>query len=695
MFRLLIAYGVFASILCARSSQALTGDINCDGQVDFSDFFAFSDNFGKEGVVGTACAELVGDFDCNNTVDFSDFFIFSDNFGKEGALEAACGADLGDSTVVMDGASTFHAPQVLAEILAAPRTVTWTMRAGALADLARLSLGVEGTQDLLVIDDSVGDYAATVQVESGMTAATTQSNDLLLRATFKLIEVGIDTYMMVSAKHANYAVDFALINGVQTLVLRDYRSLFLDTATAGFLTFTFTTNGTATRIAASARHAYSAVASGFVAEASWTSLNVAVDGRSAILTSEAGTAFTAFSLYQPTLVQEIPFDFNPTQVARVSNSEFKATSDGNDRLSGSIKDVLSAYKDQVATAGVDAATTAAANAMLTTIAATLAAEGAALRYPAELYQVARAHMLSRKVQVSDYYDAPLGQHSIPYVYFTNEADADGVHHPFMVIASYGVTEGMVHLWDVARPPGDGAPGTSYPDQQVTRSAGNQSYFVKIPMKDYGEVSTLTENAMVNDLASDAPESVEFTHLNYASISATGIALDGVVVYPALNNTLNMAASAGELSSVGIHSGRGLGVHYHADAHSANGSGLNLYNAADYEGYAHPPIISFGFDGVAGYGKYVDGDATSEGATEALDAWGGHEHGVYAYHYHAETSVDTATVEGPGGSSTAYTAHVLPPKGAWRGRINGIPDFWDGSAPAYGGGPGIYQGVEKR
>jgi hypothetical protein len=58
-------------------------------------------------------------------------------------------------------------------------------------------------------------------------------------------------------------------------------------------------------------------------------------------------------------------------------------------------------------------------------------------------------------------------------------------------------------------------------------------------------------------------------------------------------------------------------------------------------------------------------------------------------------VDTATVEGPGGSSTAYTAHVLPPKGAWRGCINGIPDFWDGTAPAYGGGPGIYQGVEKR
>ena len=137
----------------------------------------------------------------------------------------------------------------------------------------------------------------------------------------------------------------------------------------------------------------------------------------------------------------------------------------------------------------------------------------------------------------------------------------------------------------------------------------------------------------------------------------------------------------------------MGVHYHADSHSATASGLNLYNAADYIAQNHPPIITFGFDGVAGYGKYIDTE--SAGATQALDEWGGHEHGVYAYHYHAENIAATAVTQGPDGSSFSYTAHLLPPKGAWRGRINDIPSFWDGTTPAYGGRPGVYQGIEER
>ena len=127
---------------------------------------------------------------------------------------------------------------------------------------------------------------------------------------------------------------------------------------------------TATRVAASERHAYDTSAGGFIVDGSWTPQNVTIDGSSTILTSEAGTAFTVFSLYLPAFDQEIPSDFNPTQVARVSNAELQATWDGSDRLSGSIKDVLSAYKDQVTTAGLDAATTTAADAMLTSIEST-------------------------------------------------------------------------------------------------------------------------------------------------------------------------------------------------------------------------------------------------------------------------------------------------------------------------------------
>jgi hypothetical protein len=687
----------FISIICANPLQALTGDLNCDGTVDFSDFFVFSDNFNTTGETGSECATLVGDFDCDGTVDFSDFFVFSDNFGKEGAVGPECGA-VADGTEEgnEDSAATdFHTPQTLAQILATTRSVAWTPHTESLTNLSRLSLGIKGTQDVLVIDDNDNDYAAALTVESNMAASQTHTNDALVKAMFKLIEVGIDTYMLVSTKHSNYAVDVVTIGDVQTLVMRDYRSFFMDTSTAAFLTFTFTASGDETHIAATNRHTYSVLAGGFVLDESWTSLNVAIDGSSAILTTQAGTAFTAFSLYMPILDQDIPFDFNPTKIERVSNDEFQATWDGSDRLAGSIRDVLDAYKDQVAAVGLDDATTVAANTMLSTIESALEAEGAAMRYPVAFYQTVRASMLVRTVQVSDNFDAVIGKNSIPYVYFTNETDTDGTHHPFMVIASYGVTEGMTHLWDVPRPPGDGTPGTGYAEQTVTRNAGGQAYFAKIPIRDYGQIETLTQNTMVNDLASDVPGAVEFTHLNYASTSATGIAIDGVVVYPTLNNTLNVSASAGEISSVGIHSGRGLGVHYHADSHSATQSGLNLYNAADYEGYSHPPIISFGFDGVAGYGKYMDGDTTSDGVAQGLDDWGGHTHDVYGYHYHSETAGNTAEVGGPDGGNVPYTAHMLPPKGAWRGRINDIPEFWDGSAPAYGGRPGQYQGLEAR
>ena len=56
--------------------QALTGDLDCDGKVTFSDFFIFSDNFSSKGETGSDCADLIGDLNCALSVDFSDFFLF-------------------------------------------------------------------------------------------------------------------------------------------------------------------------------------------------------------------------------------------------------------------------------------------------------------------------------------------------------------------------------------------------------------------------------------------------------------------------------------------------------------------------------------------------------------------------------------------------------------------------------------------
>lgn len=54
--------------------DAIIGDINGDGRVDFADFLILSDNFGSESEDG----DLNGD----GKVDFADFLLLSDNFGK-------------------------------------------------------------------------------------------------------------------------------------------------------------------------------------------------------------------------------------------------------------------------------------------------------------------------------------------------------------------------------------------------------------------------------------------------------------------------------------------------------------------------------------------------------------------------------------------------------------------------------------
>ena len=181
--------------------------------------------------------------------------------------------------------------------------------------------------------------------------------------------------------------------------------------------------------------------------------------------------------------------------------------------------------------------------------------------------------------------------------------------------------------------------------------------------------------MVGSLAADVQET-QYDHHNYASVSATGVAIDGVVVYPSYNNRLQFAQAEAELSTHGMHAGRGLDAHYHSDAHSASGEGLNVYNASDYDGHTHPPLISMGFDGIAGYGVYQEGDTANDGEDVPLDEFAGHTHGAYGYHYHSVSKTETSS------SGASYTAHMFPPRGAWAGKINGIPAFWDNNRPDY-------------
>jgi hypothetical protein len=125
----------------------------------------------------------------------------------------------------------------------------------------------------------------------------------------------------------------------------------------------------------------------------------------------------------------------------------------------------------------------------------------------------------------------------------------------------------------------------------------------------------------------------------------------------------------------------MGLHYHADGYSAKSSTNNLclYNDNDYTKRYHPPLIGFGLDGIALYGIYKSNYSSMHGYKVALDSFGGHSHGSYGYHYHAHkvqnntsNNIDTIT---DGSTATTYKIHALM-KGAWKGKINDIPDFWD-------------------
>ncbi|MGY9010264.1 MAG: hypothetical protein ACKVI7_11365, partial [Rhodobacterales bacterium] len=180
------------------------------------------------------------------------------------------------------------------------------------------------------------------------------------------------------------------------------------------------------------------------------------------------------------------------------------------------------------------------------------------------------------------------------------------------------------------------------------------------------------------LAGDAGD-INYNVYSWTSINTVGIAIDGVEIYPLFNNVLLASVEGAEVTQSGIHVGQGMGLHWHGDGHSANGNKMNIYNLRDYTG-SHPPLIGFGIDGLALYGKYESTYSSMAGYSTAIDDFGGHEHDGYNYHYHAHTMASSTlqAISGYTGSAT-YTVAVLM-KGAWAGLINDIPEFWNGTIP---------------
>ena len=608
---------------------------------------------------------------------------------------------LGYSDITLRSASTsttitdFYTPETMSQRFEDDRNISWTQYSGNFINLKHISFGTNS--DIVVLSDTNTSIDENLTISSGLVSNTTVTNDLLLDSMFELVELNasLNQYALYSIKHGNYAIDISADDNT-TLVLNDIRSYaaYNTPANATLLTFNYS-NGTLT-----ANGRYVLDTSGdynttvHFESTSFTDKNVSINGSTLQLTSASNTSM---KIYVAPIGLDIPSDMNPDSVTRVDNSEFYLTSAAKgDKFTDVSQGMSSAYTAQVTASGLNDATTAAASAMIDTIQTKLATQGSQTRYSKEFYLTLRAGLLSRILKTSEATDATLGQNTVPYVYFTNETDSDGNYHPFMVIDTYGIPDSIALLGDVPHPPGDGLAG-QYATQGVTRSFHIENHVIMIPMRDYGEVASLTENDLdsVKSLAFDAGPNATtaYDHHNYASIGSSALAIDGIVIYPSYNNTLSFSQEFGELSVLGMHSGRGLGVHYHADPMSAalnhpsdtTDTGLTLYNKSDYTGHSHPPIISIGFDGIAGYGVYLPGDTTSDGVNVALDEFGGHDHDGYGYHYHAHTTsrVSATKVEpGPGGATTGgntYTTHEFAPLGAWSGRINKVPFFLDKDA----------------
>uniref|UniRef100_A0A6C0KLI6 Pesticidal crystal protein Cry22Aa Ig-like domain-containing protein n=1 Tax=viral metagenome TaxID=1070528 RepID=A0A6C0KLI6_9ZZZZ len=372
----------------------------------------------------------------------------------------------------------------------------------------------------------------------------------------------------------------------------------------------------------------------------------------------------------------MPYDFNPNNESYVSNDRVNWETqsiteiDSNSHYNGTtISSISTSYSDQVQSSGNSSYTEAAAISMLTDIVSTANANNFSLRYDISLYLLFRSTLLSSILESNTIVNGILGMNLVPYVYFTNETDDNGDYHPFMVILSYGISDKPNRLLDVAQPPGDGT--DTYANSDVTRDATLSDYVIKIPLRDYGEVTNVSDNTLPDSLSTGS-------NYNYVSTSSIGVAIDGVPIYPVLNNTLTPAQEKAEITNTGIHVGQGLQLHYHADGHGAQQNGLNLYNSLDYSGNSHPPLIGFGYDGIALFGKYDSDYDTMYGYDIDLDDFGGHTHSddnendiSFGYHYHAhELNASSESL-----SSSSYSLHILM-KGAWKGEIDDIPEFWD-------------------
>lgn len=601
--------------------------------------------------------------------------------------------------------TTYSAPLNFSKAIDLPYTPTLT---AATALVSRSRYMISNTATATTATNSTAAYLTIGSSYDATTGFAVTSSMVVSAATYrgqlsKLIQavaVADGYFRLDSHLHPNNSID---ADSTDALRLK-FRNNFGKAATTyGYVTFAYANN----KLQAQNRYKYtytSATTSGNTAytgawtkDADFTGSGYYVNLSSAGVYSLvlASTSATSLTLYNSPLDLGMPTFMNPNSVAFVTNGPApflsKTTTleiEGSTGTTGTIvKSVNATYTKQVTIAGADPTTKGVADAFLLTMKAAVEATGEKLRYTPAVYTAFRDALLATKLVSDSIADGAPNQNLVPYVYFTNEMDlTTGKYHPFMVVVSYGNQASPNGLKDVPHPP---AAGTDYKTANVTRFSNLENYIFMIPMKDYGQVTSLvTENTNITSNLWTVGNALNSKILadvyTFADIADNGILIDGSVIFPTFNNVLVPSHLQGELSASGCHVGQGGGgPHCHADGYQA-GSGLGLYNDSDYANKTHPPMIGFGYDGIALFAKYrTTTDINMLGASVTLDQFGAHNHDGIGYHYHAHvvtnftyqdpTSLTGATISGCTGTGCTTTIYPLM-KGAYVGKTTLIPFF---------------------
>jgi hypothetical protein len=473
------------------------------------------------------------------------------------------------------------------------------------------------------------------------------------------------------------------------------------------------------------------------------------------LVSSSASA-TPFYFYSSSDGYAVPSIMNPTNTAyTTTNPPAAFPSNANATSVESTFSLAAKYTNQISVGGVkkpgaNADTKAAADAFLATINTTLAGNSstlcngeipsgtatgdlpqAAMRYSPAVYTAFRDALLSGTLVSDAVADGTPNQRLVPFVYFTNEADSNGCYHPFMNIITYSQASGPHGLLDIPVPP---AAGSNTAGVGMTRLTNLVSQTTRIPMRNYGNVNTTNLTSINNganvpafdaNLYCDKQYPVGATRdacaaaanssgdvFNWTSSNDNGISYDGAQTFPIMNASVIPSSWKAELSTYGCHVGQGGGgAHCHADGYAAGTTKQSLYGDADYIGKTHPPLVAFGYDGIATFGRYRAQDSAMLGAGVALDAFSGHDHDGIGYHYHAREShmpynptgvIYTYTANGKtvcsandpscvagntylGGIATPTLVSTLV-QGAWKANLKNTPCFRGGNGSATSGNP---------